>query len=813
MDALQYTIDGLIHKQYKTITRSGMGDTEEGIGFAQVLYGEYIQIFTKKLEEAKAHKHPRGKPRSILKLPVEKLTALALNAGISALCGENNTLAYCLRGIGLAVWTECYGQALEEWNSDEKQRLEAIVKSKHSSVKQRRAALRAYASKLGPFVFDLWTDQEKVNAGKWLLEGLLDGPAFALDSEQRLTLTDAALAQLDEVTAAIVMRRLVGLPVPGELPAWDSSTLHIDSLPYPLIRSYQKPVKAHVDKAVRNGQAARVLEALNHIQAVRWRINQPVLALVRHCYDKHIGIPGLPPAKDLPKPEKPMAWEDMTEGQRKAWKRKASEVATINRSFIGERIILSRDLAIADTLGDSSWAIPHNLDYRGRVYGIPHFQFQRQDHIRALFMFDQGQTLDADGLYWLKVHVANTGDFNKVSKQDFDSRVWWTDDNVDRLIATAANPLADLWWREADKPFMFVAACMALKDALEGLSVHIPVSFDGSCSGIQHLASMSLCEDTGSLVNLTASKKPSDIYQTVADVAKRKIETDLTSTKVLTLKNICGEGERSVNISDLARLLLDYGVTRSLVKRNVMTYSYSSRRAGMQQQILEDTMRPLQLQVLAGEIDKHPLGDDGGFAAARYLSGITYDSIVETVHRPAEVMKYLQRVAGVMAHEEKPTVWTTPLGLPVMLRCPNTETECINLFLHDKGVKVRLQPRTMCEVGGIDRRKSTQAVAPSFVHSMDACHLMMVVLEAKQQGINNVALVHDSFGCLPNDAARFRQLIKETFVKLYTENNPLEQIKQENCVHLVTHGYRLPDLPTKGSLQIEEVLHAEYAFA
>jgi DNA-directed RNA polymerase len=266
-------------------------------------------------------------------------------------------------------------------------------------------------------------------------------------------------------------------------------------------------------------------------------------------------------------------------------------------------------------------------------------------------------------------------------------------------------------------------------------------------------------------------------------------------------------------VADLARKLLDYGISRSLVKRNVMTYSYSSKRAGMQDQILEDTMRPLQLQVLSGELEQHPFGEDGGFAAARYLSEVTYKSIVETVKRPAVVMKYLQDIARVMSHEGRPVTWTTPLGLPVMLRCPNVDTKQANLFLHDKGVKICIQPRTATEVGGMDKHRATLAVAPSFVHSYDACHLMMVVLEAKKQGISNVALVHDSFGCLPNEAARFRQLIKETFVQLYVENDPLKQIHQENCAVLDTHGYRMPDMPTKGSLLIEEVNHAEYSFA
>jgi DNA-directed RNA polymerase len=819
MDALETTLRNTEHKRLKTISRLGFGDTEEGLKLTEVFYDEYLGIFSSMLELNKRKNAHKKTTKLMLDLPLRTLVCVGLNAANTCLFNENSTLGNTLRTIGAAIYMECYGRALALWNEEEAKRLEALVKYKHGSLKHRRIALRGYAKKLQSFSFEPWTDQERICAGKLVLEAILEGRAFCLTKEQHLDLTPEAMAHLEDISSDLVLRRLVGVPMTGEPLVWDEGTLHIPTpegvpLPYPLVRSFQKPVRAHVDRAIRNGQASKVLEALNAIQGVKWTINRPILDLVKHCYAHNIPVPGLPQQRDLPVPEKPLAWEEMTDDQRYAWRRKANEVATVNRGFIGERIILARDVATAEHLADAGdfW-IPHNIDYRGRVYGVPHFQFQRQPHIRAMFQFAEGQLVDAEGLYWLKVHLANVGDFNKISKQPFDERVWWVDDNCERLLATAADPLADLWWLEADKTFMFVAACMALRDALEGKTVHLPVSFDGSCSGLQHLAAMSRCEDTGALVNLKNSKQPADIYQTVADLVKTKVTADLLSERVLEFRNKDGEVINTARVADLARKLLDYGVNRSLVKRNVMTYSYSSKRAGMQDQILEDTMRPLQLQVLSGEIEKHPFGDDGGFAAARYLSEVTYQSIVETVKRPAVVMRYLQDIARVMSHEERPVTWTTPIGLPVMLRCPVMETDQVNLFLHDKGAKIRIKPRTASEAGGMDKHRATLAVAPSFVHAYDAAHLMMVVLEAKKQGIHQVALVHDSFGCLPNDAARFRQLIKETFVQLYAENDPLEQIKQENCAYLVTHGYKLPDVPTKGSLQIEEVNHAEYAFA
>lgn len=825
MDALETTLKNTDDKRNKIINRLGFGDTEEGLKLTEVIYEDYIEIFSSMMANLRNRKGYRKTTKLMLELPVDTLVCVGLNAALSCLFNDNNTIGNTLRTIGTAVYVECHGRALVLWNAEEAKRLEALVKYKHGSLKHRRIALRGYARKLKSFSFEAWSDPERICAGKTVLEAILQGPAFCLNDNQQLDLTPQAMAHLEDISSDLVLRRLVGVPMTGAPLRWEESVLYIPTpegvpLPYPLVRSFQKPVRAHVDRAVRSGQAQPVLDALNAIQSVLWRINEPILSLVKHCYDHDIAVPGLPPRKDLNIPDKPKAWEDMTQDQRYAWRCKANEVATINRGFSGERKILAQDIATAEHLCGQDYWIPHNIDYRGRVYGIPHMQFQRQAHIRALFQFAEGQVLNTEGLYWLKVHVANVGDFNKISKQDFDSRVWWTDDNLERILATAADPLSDLWWTEADKTFMFVAACMALRDALEGKPVHIPTSFDGACSGLQHLSAMSRCEDTAKLVSLVPAKKPSDIYQTVADLVKTKVEADLTSERVLEFRKADPENpkgeriiDRRVRIADLARLLLDYGVTRSLVKRNVMTYSYSSKRAGMQDQILEDTMRPLQLQVLSGELEQHPFGEDGGYAAARYLSEVTYASIVETVKRPAVVMKYLQDIARVMSHEERPVTWTTPLGLPVMLRCPNMDTEQVDIFLHDKGIKKRLRPRTAVEAGGISKTAATQAIAPSLVHAYDAAHLMMVVLEAKKQGINNVALVHDSFGCLPNDAARFRHIIKETFVKLYAENDPLEQIRQENCAYLGANGYRLPDAPAKGELNIEEVLYAEYSFA
>lgn len=816
MDAYTFTAQKLNQKDDKIIQRLGLGDTEQARELTSDYLSQYSLLFSNWKNRVKSDVAFRGNIRYLQKLSPDTLAALSINAALSSLGADKANLTTTLRYLGLAAFYQCYGHALDEFDKNQSSSLTAKAKRSNSRLDYRRRGLRGLVKHIG-FKFEDWCDSEKLMAGRRLLEVLLEGPLFFLDhldEQPYLKLTEDADNNLRNIIEQITIKRLKGIPQTDDVVHWSGSVLHIDNMPYTIIRTYQKPVRHHVDSAIKAGKVTLPLEALNHIQSVRWRINEEILEVVERAYSSGLPIEGLPNKNDIAIPNIVKPWEEMSDSERYAYRCKVKKIKIANISLEGERIVLGYDLERAHHLKGKPYWIPSNFDYRGRVYGIPHFNFQRQDHVRALFMFDEGQILNSEGLYWLKVHLANCGDFDKVSKTTFDERVWWVDDNLERILLLSLSPMDYTWWTEADKPFLFLAACFALRDALDGNPVHIPCSHDGSCSGLQHLAGASRCEKTGKLVNLIFNKKgPQDIYQTVADLVKQKAEEDLSSQNIITFKNQKTGIERNVPISDLARLLLDNGITRKLCKRNTMTFSYSSKRSGMQDQILEDTMRPLALQVLAGEIDKHPYGDDGGYAAARYLSGLTYSAIVETVEKPAEVMRYLQQIARVMAHESKPTTWTTPLGFPVMLRVPNNNVKQIDLFLHDSGIKVRYRPVSLVEAGGINKTKQASAIAPSVVHSWDATHLMLVTLKAKEAGINSIALVHDSFGCLPNDVSKFRVIIKETFVDLYENNDVLKDIWQENANHLETQAYRMPSIPKRGKLDIQEVLNAEYSFA
>jgi DNA-directed RNA polymerase len=108
-----------------------------------------------------------------------------------------------------------------------------------------------------------------------------------------------------------------------------------------------------------------------------------------------------------------------------------------NRTLSTDRLRYDEDMVTAEALaGLEQFYIPHNLDWRGREYPLTNFNFQREDRVRALFLFKDGEPIGEEGIQWLKVHVANCGDFEKVSKKSYEERIKWVDENWSDASAT-----------------------------------------------------------------------------------------------------------------------------------------------------------------------------------------------------------------------------------------------------------------------------------------------------------------------------------------------------------------------------------------
>jgi DNA-directed RNA polymerase len=129
------------------------------------------------------------------------------------------------------------------------------------------------------------------------------------------------------------------------------------------------------------------------------------------------------------------------------------------------------------------------------------------------------------------------------------------------------------------------------------------------------------------------------------------------------------------------------------------------------------------------------------------------------VSLPAEALRYPKKVARALAKENKPARWISPTGLPFVNQYSKPDTKRIKTWLDDRGVRVEHKIKTTVgELPELDEDKAVSGIAPNFVHACDAAHLMMVTNAAVDAGIQSIATVHDSFGCLPSQAERFRKI-------------------------------------------------------
>lgn len=745
--------------------------------------------------------------RVVRNLPTETIALSALDSALGAVAIGLGAITMCFR-MGSCIHGEAWAAGLLESKPGLAKRIEKAVRKRHGSLKYRTQAARSIAKRAG-FMDTKWERKKLHQAGSILLDYLCTALPDVFEkvtpdgAEGYLTITEGALALAERAVEIAIRLHPVFLPCttpPKPWTGWHDGGYWDERARFrtEVVRTHHKETAGAIRAAIRDGSMQPHLDALNTLQNVAWSINTKVLDVLQWAYDNCVPVSGLPPKEDVPLPAKPFKWEDMDDGMRRLWKYRVGQVKERNRSYTSNRVLFASDAITARRLVEAGrfWT-PLNCDWRGRVYGICHFNFQRDDRVRALFQFADGLPIGEEGLRWLKIHVANCGDFDKISKRSLEERVQWTDNNLEKLRKTAGKPTGELWWTNADKPFLFLAAIMELSDALRGgrtWITRLPVSFDGSCSGLQHLAAMTRDEKTASLVNLRHTSLPEDVYQTVADAVTARVAQDA----------LLAEPAH-------AQAALAFGIDRKMVKRNVMTYSYSSKKFGMAQQLQEDLMRPLAFDVLSGKINDHPFGFDDGRPAAKYLASHIYDAIETLVTLPAQAMTMLQKCARVLAHEGKPLTWTTPLGLPWINRYHAPVLRRLSLWLRDTRIRTVI---TDGSEKAIDKDKAANGVAPNFVHALDAAHLLMTANASAAENITQLATVHDSFGCLAPQATRFNQIIREQFVELYSKRDVLGEVLAQARHDLTVHNQqRLPECPQYGTLNLMEICNAQFAFA
>jgi len=548
-------------------------------------------------------------------------------------------------------------------------------------------------------------------------------------------------------------------------------------------------------------QMAPVYEAINHIQRTPWKVNEFVLAAFQIIHDRGLATAGLPSSEDIPLPPSPLTADqdsksltDQQKEQFKAWKKAATAVYDENVRIKSKRLMTSKIRAITEKFSVYECIyFPHTMDFRGRIYPAPmYLNPQGNSLAKGLLQFADGKPIGTnEAACELAIHGANCYGYDKASMQE---RVDWVEENQDRILQAATDPIGDLWWaKEADDPWSFLAFCREwwgfYQDGYDHVS-YIPIAKDGSCSGLQHFSAALRDPEGGSAVNLIPSDRPADIYQTVINKTIDKVRQDLTINEY----------------KEIANLWLEYGMSRKTAKRTTMTRVYGSTlysaRAFVQEYIMDtDAKRrqedPLYVSVLNGR----------EFEAAVYLAKHVWSSINETVIAAKDGMDWLQECARELASENLPIVWTTIDGFPVMQNYPDMAKRRVKTKFGDQLVYLTVQEAIKNK---LDRRRQGNGISPNWVHANDGCHLRMTVNLAAFNGVTHFAMIHDSFGCHAADVEMLGACLRETFVELYVDNDPLLRFKVEGEALI---GKELPALPEKGDLDVTQVRDSEFFFA
>lgn len=536
-----------------------------------------------------------------------------------------------------------------------------------------------------------------------------------------------------------------------------------------------------------------VYAAVNALQRTAWQVNREMLDLSLQIA-RSMTVGEVTSLAAIPKPGKPEWLEsgavtkaEMTEEQQlafKSWKREVTEWHTTNKTNATKYGRFYSATRSADFFKDYPQIyFVYFADSRGRLYPMTYgLNPQGSDFQRALIRFAKGMPVDTpEAIRWFHVQGANKWGFDKATLEE---RQQWVVDRQDLILSFASDPMNNTGWKEAGDPWQFLAWCLEYRDWVNDTSgqflSYLPISMDGSCNGLQNLSALLRDEVGGKATNLTDNAEMEDIYRRVAEAATKRLQI-----------MSCDDTESQ----SLRDRWIAHGVSRSVVKRSVMTTPYGVTKRTATEYVIHDYLSKEQTPFQRAEYMK----------AATLLMAAVWPAIGDVVVKGREAMDWLQRSCRAILkdkgwREGEPVIsWISPSGFPASQAYFEVEIYRIHTRLHGQA-KVRVH----AETEEADQHRHINGLAPNFVHSMDAAHLHRTTAEAARQGINHVAMIHDDYGTHAANAQKLFDIIRQQFVQMYETHDPISDFASK---------YPVPPAPAKGSLDIREVLNSRYFFS
>ena len=427
-------------------------------------------------------------------------------------------------------------------------------------------------------------------------------------------------------------------------------------------------------------------------------------------------------------------------------------------------------LGQACLLRDREFYIPLRADFRGRIYTDSYYlNFQGDDFSKAIIQFREGEPLTPIGRRYLDIFTANSYNYEGINKNNYEERVKWTQENMEKILS-----LDPLFIKGAEKKFTFTALCLLYKQLEENPSyeVRLPILFDATCSGIQHLAGLLRDEELSREVNLqeqSESDSVADIYSKLALPINEEINR--------------------VGIEDYKYINLRYvKLPRSVLKKPIMTKTYSVTKYGILEQLREHftktkiTLNGINIynynvpSIIQGEITK--ITEVDLQKIAEILDNILFKKypLIEAFYN------YIKNISKIMNKADIPINWITPNGI-----------EITQFYKKLKGkYKFKLQNKVaiLKEYSeDLDKNKQSNSIIPNFIHSLDASHLMNVIIKMNYKYNKPIITIHDCFGAHPNQIPNLQETVKVEFAELYSKEDFINKFHVEIIKTLEKNGF------------------------
>ena len=576
-------------------------------------------------------------------------------------------------------------------------------------------------------------------------------------------------------TSSLIYRPMI---VPPELHTKNASGGYIKTnMRKPMVQRFKSNHFGEEEQEQKYSEPSeRVIDGLNGLMLTEWTVNEQVLEVMETLFKNNTQLANLPCysfeefmyneeyPKDGGKVDKAI-WCQRRQG---AWSDWYKQEQARGRMLI--RLQLASDL--------TRWEYFYHvftLDFRGRAYtSCELLSPQSSDFDKGLVCFSNGVKVTERGRYWQRVNLANLFDYDKVS---LDERAKWTEDNEEMIRKIGEDPYTNKEWiddkKKKNKSFQRLAAIFdyCRKDNMS----YVPVQLDGQCNGAQHWAAIMGDATIGEKVGIIPKSNPEDLYQHIADA----------------VTDYCSHHKDEI---PWCKNFLEYwneAIDRKVTKRSTMCDPYGLTFYGIQKYLKVE-----------GHLDWVDDAKKGG--AITELARAIKASMDKCLKEPNKGKDYLKQIISIANDLNKHVEYTTPSGFKVVHHYNqiNTRRSVSKLF----GNK---ELTFFTASNDVNKRGASQAIAPNFIHSLDAAHMFMTITRLVRLGVFSLCMIHDSYGCHCNYVDDMRDILREEFVSIHSVNQ-LEKFRENVQQQL---GIILPKVPEKGDLDITGVLISDYFFA